>query len=106
MRPRKSAQFPNRGEDRGRAAPGRQLTWLHSMLAQNFGRDENLAARAVPRQGPQQPGDPIGDPRMAGDAKTGNSFLPIEDQCDEPEKICGGRIRVGFSASTDSIGSS
>ena len=76
MRPRKSAQFRERGEDRGRGAPGGQIVWLRSMRAQNFGRDENLAARAVPRQGPQQPGDPIGDPRMAGDAKTAQQLPP------------------------------
>ena len=60
---------------------------LRSMRAQNFGRDKDLATHAMPGQSPQQPGDPIGDPRMACDTETRGHLLPVEDLRGEAENI-------------------
>ena len=57
------------------------------MRLQNLGRDKHLAARGMPRQCPEQPGDPIGNPRMEGGVATRGRFLPVENQHGEAEKI-------------------
>ena len=57
------------------------------MRLQNLDRDKNLAARTLPRQRPDQPGDPIGNPGVEGGVATRRSLRSVEDERGKPQKI-------------------
>jgi len=96
MRAGNGTRIRERGQDSLRGVVCGKIVAARPMRLQNLDRDKNLAARAIPRQSPDQPGDPIGNPRMEGSVAARGRLLSIEDQRGEAEKIRTCRVCIGF----------
>jgi hypothetical protein len=87
MRASNTAQIRKRGQESRRGAPGGKIVAVRPMRLQNLDRDKNLAARTLPKQRPDQPGDPIGNPGVEGGVATRRSLRSVEDERGKPQKI-------------------
>jgi hypothetical protein len=96
MRAGKGARIRKRGQDSRRGVAHGRIVAASPMRLQNLDRDKNLAPRAMPRQSPDQPGSPIGNPRMEGGIAARGSLRSVEDERGKPQKIRTRRLYIGF----------
>lgn len=96
MRAGTREQISDRGEDLFRGKARNKILAPRPMRLHNLGRDKNLAPRAMPRQCPDQPGDPIGNPRMEGGITARGSLRSVEDQRGDAKKIRACGLGIGL----------
>jgi hypothetical protein len=84
MRAGTRVQLRKRRQDLRRGMTRNKIVAACAMPVQNVGRDKNLSARGMPRQGPQQPGNPIGNARMEGGIAARGSLRAVEDARGKP----------------------